>query len=445
MPYLPHTEDDRRVMLQTIGVESMEDLLSAIPPALRSAALDLPPAVSEPELLRELDALARRNTAYADGRSFLGGGAYNHHIPAVVSAMASRGEFVTAYTPYQPEVSQGTLQVVYEWQSYICELTGLDVSNASLYDAATGCAEAAMIAVNATGRAGVLASGSLNPEYLQVLRTYCWSQGLALHELPLEDGRLAPETLRDALDERTAAVIVQSPSYYGLIEEQQALADLTHAAGALYIACANPLSLALLATPGQVGADIAVGDAQPFGVSLAYGGPYAGYIAARESLLRRMPGRIVGASLDSTGRRAYVMTLRTREQDIRRERATSNICSNHALCATVATIYLSYMGKEGVRQVANLCLQKAHYAATRIAALPGFDLAFSGPFFHEFAVRTPRSGAAIRDALLDDGFLAGIPLDGQPGVEQGLLLCVTEQNSKDEIDALVAGLERVAR
>lgn len=300
-----------------------------------------------------------------------------------------------------------------------------------------------MMAVNATGRTHVIAAAGLDPQYLQVLRTYCWSQALTLHELPPERGRLSRTILERALGDESAVVIVQSPNYFGLIEEQADLVEAAHAAGALFVTCANPLSLALLAGPGQCGADIAVGDAQPFGVSLSYGGPYAGYIAAREPLLRRMPGRIVGASVDSRGRRAYVMTLRAREQDIRRDKATSNICSNHALCATIATIYLSYMGKQGLREVANLCLQRAHYAASQIAALPGYSLAFDGPFFHEFAVRTPRPGAAVRDALLEQGFLAGIPLDGTPGVEQGLLLCVTEQNARDDIDALVGALAEV--
>lgn len=430
-------------MLDTIGVDSMEDLLADIPASLRCGPLDLPPAASEPDLLHEMDRLAQRNTLHAGARSFLGGGAYSHHIPAVVSALAARGEFVTAYTPYQPEVSQGTLQVIYEWQSLICELTGLDVSNASLYDAATACAEAMHMAVNATNRGVVAAASTLNPEYLEVLRTYCWSQGLELREVPASEGRLDAAALRAALGGDGGVAIVQSPNYYGLIEDQASLAETAHASGALYVTCANPLSLALLAPPGQVGADIAVGDAQPFGVPLAYGGPYAGYISAREALVRRIPGRIAGASVDGRGRRAYVLTLQAREQHIRREKATSNICSNHALCATMATIYLSYMGKEGLRQVADLCVQKAHYAAERIAALPGYGMAFAGPFFHEFAVRTPRPGAAIRDALLQRGILAGIPLDGQGGIEQGLLICATEQNRKEDIDALVEGLREV--
>jgi glycine dehydrogenase subunit 1 len=445
MPYLPHTEADRSAMLAAIGVAGMEDLLSPIPKALRAAPLDLPTAVSEPDLLLELDALARRNTLQAGPRSFLGGGAYRHHIPSAVSALAGRGEFVTAYTPYQPEVSQGTLQVIYEWQSMICELTGLDVSNASLYDAATACAEAAMMTVNATGRTTILAAGTLNPQYLAVLRTYCWSQGLTLKVAKPSEGRIGGAAVEDIPTQELAAVIVQSPNYLGVIEDQAALAAAAHQAGALYVTCADPLSFALLATPGQVGADIAVGDAQPFGIALQYGGPYAGYIAARESLLRRMPGRIVGASVDNQGRRAYVMTLRAREQDIRREKATSNICSNHALCATIATIYLTYMGKEGIRHVANLCLQKAHYAAERIAALPGYAPAFSAPFFHEFAVHTPRPGAEIRDALLERGILAGIPLANEMGIDQGLLVCVTEVNGREDIEALVQGLAEVGR
>ncbi len=373
-----------------------------------------------------MERLADRNSLRAGPRSFLGGGAYHHHIPAVVSALASRGEFVTAYTPYQPEVSQGTLQVTYEWQSMICELTGLDVSNASLYDAATACAEAAMMAVNATGRRGVIVPGTLNPDYLQVLRTYCWSQGLTLTEVPALNGSVDAARVAAALDDRSAVVIAQSPNYFGIVEDQAVLAEAAHGAGALYVACVNPLSLALLSTPGEVGADIAVGDAQPFGMPLAYGGPYAGFIACKESLVRRLPGRIVGASVDSRGRRAYVMTLRTREQDIRREKATSNICSNHALCATTATMYLSYMGKQGLRHVANLCVQKAHYAADQIGRVAGYELAFHRPFFHEFAVRTPLPGAEIRDALVTRGILAGIPLDGQAGIPQGLLVCCTD-------------------
>jgi len=464
--YTPHTTEDRRAMLETIGVGSIEDLLAPVPAALRAKPLDLPPALSESAMLRHLTDLARHNVTTETHVSFLGGGAYHHHIPAAVSALAARGEFVTAYTPYQAEFSQGTLQVIYEWQSLICELTGLDISNASLYDAATGCAEAAAMSVNATGRGTVVVAGSINPDYLAVLRTYLTTQSLTLRVVPTPDGLVEPGALEAALDDDTAVVIAQSPNFYGLIEDQAALVAAAHARGALYVSCVNPLSLALLASPGEVGADIATGDAQPFGVALQYGGPYAGFLSARAALLRRMPGRITGASLDSHGHRAYVLTLQTREQHIKRDKATSNICSNHALCATIATIYLAHQGKAGLRDTATLCVQKAHYAAERIAALPGYSLRFDGPFFHEFVAQCPRPAAEIAQALLDEGILAGVPLDGSGSsgsivarerhmgddknnnadtdLANCLLVCVTEVNSKDDIDRLVAGLAKAA-
>jgi len=456
MTYTPHTEEERRTMLDTIGVVALEDLLSPISPKLRAEPLTLPPALPEAEMLRHLTWLARQNVTTETYMSFLGGGAYHHHIPAAVSALAARGEFVTAYTPYQAELSQGTLQVMYEWQSLICELTSLDVTNASLYDAATACVEAAAMAINSTGRTSVVAAGTLNPEYLAVLRTYMATQGLTLHIVPSIDGFVDPGQLALTIKEDTAAVLVQSPNFYGLIENQAALAAVAHESGALFIACVNPLSLALLASPGEVGADIAVGDAQPFGISLQYGGPYVGFLAAREKFLRRIPGRIVGASLDAHGHRAYVLTLQAREQHIKRDKATSNICSNHALGATIATIYLAHQGKAGVHDVAALCVQKAHYAAERIAALPKYHLRFSGPFFHEFVVHCSKPAREISHALLRYHILGGIPLDDPqwgnrvqvqgrgPNLENCLLICVTETNTKEDIDALVAGLEAVA-
>ncbi len=462
MTYTPQTDSERRAMLDAIGVADMEALLAPIPAALRARPLDLPPALSEAALLRHLAGLSRRNATAETHISFLGGGAYRHHIPAVAGALAGRGEYLTAYTPYQPEFSQGTLQVIYEWQSLICELTGLDIANASLYDAATACAEAAAMAINATDRGTVVVAGTLNPDYLAVLRTYLQAQGHTLREATLGDGAAGGSTagaasgaidaaqLAAVLDDDTAAVIVQSPNFYGQIEDQAALAAAAHARGALYVSCVNPLSLLLLAPPGEVGADIAVGDAQPFGVSLQYGGPYVGFLAARESLMRRMPGRLAGASLDDRGHRAYVLTLQTREQHIKRDRATSNICTNQALCATIATIYMAHQGKAGLRDTAEVCVQKAHYAAERIAALPGYSLRFGGPFFHEFVVRCPRPAAEVNATLLERGILGGIPLDSGPLASAGtdlarcMLLCVTEVNSKDDIDALIAGLEAVA-
>jgi len=458
MTYTPQTDAERSAMLATIGVADMEDLLAPIPAGLRAGPLDLPPALSEAAALRHLAGLAGRNVTTDTHSSFLGGGAYRHHIPAAVGALASRGEFVTAYTPYQPEFSQGTLQVIYEWQSLICELTGLDIANASLYDAATGLVEAAAMAVNTTGRGTVLVAGTVNPDYLAVLRTYMATQSLTLREVPVEDGVTTAAGLAALMDDDTAAVLAQSPNFFGLIEDQEALAEAAHACGALYVSCVNPLSLALLAAPGEIGADIATGDAQPFGIALQYGGPYAGFLAAREGLLRRMPGRIAGASLDSRGHRAYTLTFQTREQHIKRDKATSNICSNHALCATIATIYLSHQGKAGLRDTASLCVHKAHYAAERIARLPGYELRFDGPFFHEFVVRCPKPAAEINRALLERGILAGVALgqghpQGSPlahtetggvDLENCLLVCVTEINSKEDIDLLVAGLEDAA-
>lgn len=458
MTYTPLTDNERGAMLERIGVSSMEELLRPIPSALRAGVLDLPAALPEAALLRHLRSLSAQNLTTDEYLSFLGGGAYQHHIPAAVSALAARGEFVTAYTPYQPEFSQGTLQVIYEWQSLICELTGLDLSNASLYDAATGCAEAAAMAVNATGRDTVVVAGTLNPDYLAVLRTYMAVQGLTLRELPISNGGTDPRQLAEVVDEQTAAVIVQSPNFYGVIEENAALAAAAHAAGALYISCVNPLSLALLSSPGENGADIATGDAQPFGIPLQYGGPYAGFLAAREVLMRRMPGRITGASVDTRGNRAYVLTLQTREQHIKREKATSNICSNHALCATIATIYLAHQGRAGLRDVATTCVRNAHYAAKRIAALPGYSLRFAEtPYFHEFVVRCPRPAAEINRALRAQQILGGIALDGSEAtgaqhplarrsdldLENCLLVCVTEVHHKEQIDALVAALEAV--
>ena len=451
MTYTPHTDAERRAMLSTIGVDKFEQLLKPIPADLRAAPLNLPAALTEADMLRHLSGLAKHNATTESHISFLGGGAYRHHIPAAVSALVARGEFVTSYTPYQPEVSQGTLQVIYEWQSLICELTGLDIANASLYDGATACAEAAAMAVNATGRSSVIAAGTLNPEYLAVLRTYLAAQGLILRVAPVTGGTTDPDLMFAMLDGDAAAVLVQSPNFYGLIENQVPLAEAAHDAGALYIGCSNPLSLAILAPPGEVGADIAVGEAQPFGVPLQYGGPYVGFLAARETLMRRMPGRIVGASVDNRGNRAYVLTLQTREQHIKRDKATSNICTNEALCATAATIYLAQLGKAGLRDVAELCVQKAHYTAQWIAELPGYSLRFAGPFFHEFVIRCPKPAAQINRTLLGHGIIGGIPLDSGPAVHDAgvdlqncMLICVTEVNTRDDIDALAGALKAAA-
>ncbi len=440
MSYLPHTPQERESMLGVIGVEQVEDLFANIPADLRSGPPKIPLGLSELEVRRLLGSLASRNMSLNRRPCFLGGGAYRHYVPSAVGAIIGRSEFYTSYTPYQAEVSQGTLQAIYEYQSMIAELTGLDVSNASLYDAATAVVESTTIAVNETRRDRIVVAGGLHPEYRQVLKTYLGAQGFELSVVGNEFA-LAPDSVVASLDTSVAALVVQSPNFWGTIEDMAGLAGAAHAAGALFVAVNNPLSLALLAPPGQYGADVAVGCAQPFGISLMYGGPYLGFIAVRAGLERRLPGRIAGATFDSAGRKGYVLTLQAREQHIRREKATSNICTNHALMALAATVHLSLLGKEGIRETANQCLQKAHYAAGRIAGIPGFSLAHSGPFFNEFTVRTPVPAAEVNRFLLGHDIIGGLD-PSTCGVEDDslLVLAFTEMNTRQEIDDLIATL-----
>jgi glycine dehydrogenase subunit 1 len=440
MSYLPHTPEERQEMLARIGVDRVDDLFANVPPDLRSGPLSIPPGLSEMEVLRLVDDLAARNLSLDRTPSFLGAGAYHHYVPSAVGAITGRSEFYTSYTPYQAEISQGTLQVIYEYQTMIAELTGLDVSNASLYDAATAVVEATTIAINETRRDRILIAAGVHPDYRRVAETYLRAQGFELVELD-NPWTLDPRQLASALDERVAGVIAQSPNVWGAIEPMGDLTCAAHDAGALFIAVTNPLSLALLAPPGEYGADIAVGCAQPFGIPLAYGGPYLGMIAVRAGLERRLPGRIAGATVDNQGRRGYVLTLQAREQHIRREKATSNICTNHALMALAATVHLALLGKEGIRETANHCLQKAHYAARRIAEIPGYELAFDLPFFNEFTVRTPVPAAEVNRFLLDRGIVGGLDLAPWiPGEETLLLLAFTETNTRAEIDDLVTTL-----
>ena len=450
MSYLPHTPREREDMLAAIGVQTVDDLFANIPRELRSSSLDLPPGMSELEVLRLVDRLASANQDLDHRPSFLGAGAYRHFIPSAVGALTGRSEFYTSYTPYEAEASQGTLKVIYEYQTMVAELTALDLSNASLYDAATALAEACTIAINETRRERIVVSGGVHPEHRQVLRTYMQGEGFELIELD-ERWVCEPSSLRDALDDSIAGAIVQSPNFWGAIEPMSELVEQAHAVGALFIAAVNPLSLAILAPPGEYGADLAVGCGQPFGIPLQYGGPYLGMIAARAGLVRRLPGRIAGATVDREGRKGYVLTLQAREQHIRREKATSNICTNHALMALAATVYLSLMGKEGLREVANLCLQKAHYAAQQIAEVPGFSLVHDAPFFNEFTIRTPVPAAEVNRFLLTRDIVGGFDL-GQvdPALEDCLVLACTEMNTRQEIDDLVDTLsdlqpERSAR
>jgi glycine dehydrogenase subunit 1 len=428
-PYIPNTDEDRRAMLGAIGVASPDELFADIPPELRIEGLELPPALPEQELLREMAALAARNQVPEDGYAcFLGAGAYRHYIPSVVSHVVGRSEFYTAYTPYQPEISQGTLQTMFELQSMVCELTGMDVANAGMYDGASALAEACLMTCRVTGRSRIALLDTLNPAYADVVRTYASGPGLAIDVV----------SGAAALTSEHACLAVQHPDFFGCLEDVWAREAAAHAAGALLIATADPISLGMLAPPGEWGADIAVAEGQSLGWPVNFGGPYLGLFACRQDYLRQMPGRIVGRTTDLDGRAGYVLTLQTREQHIRRERATSNICTSQQLVGLAATVYLAAVGKRGLQRIAEVCYQRAHYAAQRIAALPGYSLAFDTPFFKEFTVRCPRPPAQLLARLLERGIIGG--LDVSDRVENGLLVCVTETNTREEIDRLVEGL-----
>ncbi|MGI8968020.1 MAG: aminomethyl-transferring glycine dehydrogenase subunit GcvPA [Chloroflexota bacterium] len=439
MSYLPHTPAEREEMLRAIGVDSVEDLFANIPSHLRRN-LEIADGLSEMEVGRLLNGLAAENLDLRNRASFLGAGAYHHYIPSAVGAIIGRSEFYTSYTPYQAEISQGTLQAIYEYQTMIAELTALDVSNASLYDAATAVVEAATIAVNQTRRNRIVVAGGLHPEYAAVLQTYLRAQGLTLTQLH-SGWTQDVHALAAQLDDSVATVVMQSPNFWGALEPMPGLAAAAHDAGALFIAVSNPLSLALLAPPGEYGADIAVGCGQPFGIPLMYGGPYLGVIAVRNGLERRLPGRIAGATADAEGRKGYVLTLQAREQHIRREKATSNICTNHALMALAATVYLALLGKEGLPATANQGVQKAHFAAGEITALPGYSLAYDAPYFNEFALRCPVPAAEVNRFLLDRDIIGGFDV-GQVDTQHDhiLLLAFTEMTTRRQIDDLVATL-----
>jgi glycine dehydrogenase subunit 1 len=444
--YIPATDAERAAMLAVVGVPSVDALFEDIPAAVRlDRPLPLPPALSDPELIAHLRALAARNVDSDQATCFLGAGAYDHYVPSVVWHLAGRGEFLTAYTPYQAELMQGELQAGYEYQSMLCELTGMDVANASMYDGASATAEAAVMARDATNRAEVLVSTAVHPEYRQVMRTYTEPLGLTLVDVPFVEGATPPAAVERVLSERTAAVVIQHPNFFGRLEDAAALAELAHRAGALLVcAVAEPLSWGILKPPGAWGADIVAGEGQPFGNNLNFGGPYLGMLATRQEFVRRMPGRLVGATVDTEGRRGFVLTLQTREQHIRREKATSNICTNEALLALAAAIYMAALGRQGFRAVAELNIRKAAYAKAAIAAIPGYRLACDGPTFNEFAVRTPLPPEQINRRLAEHGILGGAPLGRwYPDLADAWLLCVTEQRTREDIDRLVAILEEL--
>ncbi|MCC6728237.1 MAG: aminomethyl-transferring glycine dehydrogenase subunit GcvPA [Chthonomonadales bacterium] len=442
MTYVPHTPADRVAMLEAIGARSIADLFGSIPAEARmDGALDLPDSLDEAALLRHLTRMAGRNDDLDRYACFLGAGVYDHFGPSVVDALASRGEFLTAYTPYQPEMSQGMLQAIYEYQSLVCRLTGMELANASMYDGATALAEAALMAVDVTGRDTVVASSAIHPHYRRVVRTYIRTSGFQYREAPHRDGALDTAALGSVLDGGTACLLTQYPSFFGCVHDLAAAQSAAAAAGALSVVCADPVALGLLKPPGEFGVDVVVGEGQALGCPMAFGGPLLGFFACKLAYQRRFPGRIVGATRDLAGRRAYTMTLRTREQDIRRERATSNICTNEALLALAATIYLCAVGRNGLREVADRCVQKAHYAADRLCALPGVSLAFERPFFKEFALRLPPGTqvAALNRRLRESGVIGGYDLGlAYPELAGHALLCVTENRTREEIDRMVS-------
>lgn len=448
MSYISISEKDKKEMLAAAGVDSIDGLFSSIPDGLQfKKDLDIPGPLSEPELVKMIEGMSRKNR-FGDFLSFLGGGAYDHFIPAVVDDLASRTEFVTPYTPYQPEVSQGTLQVTFEFQTLICQLTGLDISNASLYDGATGAAEAVLMSHRVTGRNKVLVSSAINPQYRQVIRTYIKNLGVEMVELPYgPDGRTDPKAAADAMDDNIAAVMVQSPNYFGAVEDTAAFAALAHGRKALSVyVVAEALSLGLLEAPGRLGADIVVGEGQSLGIPMSFGGPYLGLMACRKEFVRQLPGRVIGATVDVEGRRGYVLTLATREQHIRREKATSNICSNESLCAVRAAMYMETLGARGLTEMARRNALKAAYAADVLGTVPGVKIKFTAPFFNEFVVQTRKPWSEVEAGLKKKSILAGIGLASDyPELADCGLICVTEMKSRQDIDDLARAMQEVLR
>jgi glycine dehydrogenase subunit 1 len=444
MRYLPNTPQNQRAMLDAIGVRSIDDLLTKIPPKARlSRPLHLPAALAETDLVRHMRDLAAAN-ADADGYvCFLGGGAYDHYVPSPINHLISRGEFFTAYTPYQPEASQGTLRTIYEYQTMVAELTGMDVANASIYDGASSLAEAALMAHAVNGRTEIVLTAGVNPLYRRVVATYCEGPGLRLRDVPAAGGVTDTDAARRLVGGKTAALVVQSPNFYGCLEDVAAAAELAHAAGALLVVVSDPVNLGVLEAPGRQGADIVVGEGQGLGVPLSYGGPYLGVFAAKQEFVRRVPGRLVGATVDVDGRRGFTLTLQTREQHIRRAKATSNICTNVALCALMATIHVAILGKQGLTRVGELSMAKAHYAAERLSQVPGVRLRFPAPFLKEFTVKLPKPPERVVARLAKDRILAGVPLKAfDRKLADCLLVAVTEKRTRDEIDAFARALAK---
>jgi len=448
MSYVPNTPEDQQAMLATLGLSTLEDLLAPVPENVRlRRPLDLPPALSEPDLKRLLYNMAAKNKNLDSAISFLGAGTYDHAIPSVVPHLQRRSEFVTSYTPYQPEVSQGMLQAIYEFQTMVCQITGLDIANASLYDGATAMVEAVLLAVGPGGRGEVVISMGVDPQYRRVLHTYAHTRGFSVREVPTRDGVTSLEDLDAAVSATTAAVVIQQPNFFGCIEDMRAIEPIAHKGKAVFVTTiTEPASLGVLAPPGEYGADIAVGELMSFGNPMSYGGPALGFMSARSKYMRLLPGRLVGQTVEEGGQKqtGYVLTLQTREQHIRRERATSNICTNQSLLAVGATIYLAALGKQGFRELGALCLQKAHYAFRQVTALPGYKAAFSSPFFDEFVITAPVPAQRLVQHFEQAGIIGGYPLrEGYPDMPNDILFCVTETRTREDIDYLVGVLKEV--
>ena len=428
--YVPSTAQERQEMLASIGLCSIDELFSHIPDSLKlKGELNLPSGKSELEVCRTMEHIAAQNIVFDS--IFRGAGAYDHYIPAIVKSVTGKEEFVTAYTPYQAEISQGVLQSIFEYQTMICELTGMDVSNASVYDGATAAAEAVNMCCERS-RNVVFCSAAAHPDTIEVVKTYCWASGHEFVLVPVKDGKTDWNSIVPQLDKKTSACLyIQSPNFFGQIEDVQQAAEAVHAVSAKLIMGCNPIALGLYKTPAELGADIAVGEGQPLGMPLSFGGPYLGFMATTKAMMRKLPGRIVGETTDVDSKRAFVLTLQAREQHIRREKASSNICSNQALCAMTAAVYLAAVGPEGLKQVANLCYQKAHYLMQQLTAIPGITLRYQGPFFHEF-VTDQGDANRILLKLEQEGILGGLPLS-----DGGILWCATEKNSKEDIDRMV--------
>lgn len=430
--YVPSTKEQRQQMLEAAGFSTMEEMFAHIPEqVLLKEGLHIPAGKSELEVSRIMEEMAGKNKVFSS--IFRGAGAYDHYIPSIVKSVTSKEEFLTAYTPYQAEISQGLLQSIFEYQTMICELTGMDVSNASVYDGATAAAEAASMC-RERKKVKTLVSATCHPHVLRTMQTYCFSAGTELVLVPQKEGKTDLEALASLVDDTTASFCIQQPNFYGQLEEVEQAAEIIHQAGGKLIVHCNPISLGVLKTPAECGADIAVGEGQPLGMPLSFGGPYLGFMSCKSAMARKLPGRIVGQTTDVDGKRAFVLTLQAREQHIRREKASSNICSNQALCALTASVYLAAMGSEGIRQAATLSMSKAHYLAQQLCQIPGYEMKFTSPYFHEFVTTCPDSQKAL-EKLEQAGILGGYPLSGE--LEGCILWCATEKNTKADMDRLV--------